>query len=102
MSNKQQSCVVITLLVILAYLLFVKTYQEEVHERQESKQVQQVQESQDREADQEVQSNLESEEEEEFQEWLQEKKRLNDHIVNVCQKYGQTAREGSRGILILD
>ena len=29
----------------------------------------------------------------ELQEWLQEKERINEHIVRVCEKYGQTARE---------
>ena len=29
----------------------------------------------------------------EFQEWLLEKERINDHIVKVCEKYGDSARE---------
>ena len=28
----------------------------------------------------------------ELQEWLQEKERINEHIVKVCEKYGKTAR----------
>ena len=36
---------------------------------------------------------LQTEEYEEFQEWLLEKERINDHIVKVCEKYGETARE---------
>ena len=29
----------------------------------------------------------------ELQEWLREKERINEHIVKVCEKHGQTARE---------
>ena len=33
----------------------------------------------------------------ELQEWLREKERINEHIVKVCEKYGQTAREEFKG-----
>ena len=29
----------------------------------------------------------------EFQEWLLEKERINEHIVKVCEKFGETARK---------
>ena len=36
---------------------------------------------------------LQTDEFQKLQEWLKEKKRINEHIVKVCEKYGETARE---------
>ena len=36
---------------------------------------------------------LDSQELQELQEWLAEKNRMNDHIVQVCSRYGNTARK---------